>query len=348
MTTPTDTASTARRQVHRETLETIAEQVGKFELAIARMANDPAMDVGQAPELLGQARNRLGDVCEMPREARRDVIEGVSHYSRSGSFTQAVNMPLIFDKILGLLAMPIGLAATVGILGWLALVLGRRRTAAVLLAFGLIWLWSWSAPLTGNAVIDSLSSRYPPQRAETSPEAGAIVVLGGGIRPVSGDLIYPDIDAAADRFLHAARLYHAGKAPLIVVSAGNPWSEPHMQSEADASRVLLNALGVPQNVIVTESDSRNTRQNAIFTAGLVADRGIRRILLVTSAWHMPRAVAAFRQTALEVIPAAADYAYIDPAPLILMILPQADGLALSTRALKEYLGLLVYRLRGWA
>ena len=121
-----------------------------------------------------------------------------------------------------------------------------------------------------------------------------------------------------------------------------------MQSEADASRVLLNALGVPQNLIVTESDSRNTRQNAIFTAGLAADRGIRSILLVTSAWHMPRAVAAFRQTALEVIPAATDYTYMDPAPLILMILPQAGGLALSTRALKEYLGLLVYRLRGWA
>ena len=62
MTTPTDTASTARRQVHLETLETIAEQVGEFELAITRMANDPAMDVDQAPELLGRAGNRLGDV----------------------------------------------------------------------------------------------------------------------------------------------------------------------------------------------------------------------------------------------------------------------------------------------
>ena len=80
MTTPTDTA---RRQVHLETIETIAEQVGEFELAIARMANDPAMDVGQAPELLGQAGNRLGDVREMPRKARRDVIEGVRRNSRS-------------------------------------------------------------------------------------------------------------------------------------------------------------------------------------------------------------------------------------------------------------------------
>ena len=50
-------------------------QVGEFELAIARMANDPAMDVGQASELLGQAGNRLGDVREMLHKARRDVIE---------------------------------------------------------------------------------------------------------------------------------------------------------------------------------------------------------------------------------------------------------------------------------
>ena len=75
MTTPTDTASTARRQADLETLGTVAEQVGEFELTIAGMANDPAMDVGQALELLGQAGYRLADVREMLRKARRDVIE---------------------------------------------------------------------------------------------------------------------------------------------------------------------------------------------------------------------------------------------------------------------------------
>ena len=65
----------ARRQTHLETLATIADQVGEFELAIARMANDPAMDVSQAPELLGRAGNGLGDVRELLRQARRDVIE---------------------------------------------------------------------------------------------------------------------------------------------------------------------------------------------------------------------------------------------------------------------------------
>ena len=75
MTTPTDTAATARRQVHLETLGgTIADQVGEFEFAGARIANDPTMGVGEAPELLGRAGNRLGDVREILRKVRRDVI----------------------------------------------------------------------------------------------------------------------------------------------------------------------------------------------------------------------------------------------------------------------------------
>ena len=75
MTTPADTAAIERRQVHLETLGTIADQVGEFELTVARMANDPAMSIGEAPELLGRAGKRLGDVRGMLRKVRRDVIE---------------------------------------------------------------------------------------------------------------------------------------------------------------------------------------------------------------------------------------------------------------------------------
>ena len=173
-------------------------------------------------------------------------------------------------------------------------------------------------------------------------------MLGGGIRPISGDLVYPDLGPAADRVLHAARLYRAGKAPLIIISAGNVWGDSDMQSEAEASRKVLGTLGVRREAIVVEGGSRNTRQNAILTARIAAERGIRRILLVTSAWHMPRAAAAFRRTELDVAPAAADHAGLAATPRILRILPQAGALSLSTRALSEYLGLLVYRLRGWA
>ena len=72
--TPTDTPA-ARREAYLETLDSVADQVGEFELMVARMANDPAMDIADAPELLGRAGNHLGDVREMLRKARRDVIE---------------------------------------------------------------------------------------------------------------------------------------------------------------------------------------------------------------------------------------------------------------------------------
>ena len=84
MTTPTDTASTARRQVD---LGTVAEQVGEFKLAIGRMASDPAMDVGQAPELLCRAANRLTDVREMLRKVRSDpILEGHQRIGICGRF----------------------------------------------------------------------------------------------------------------------------------------------------------------------------------------------------------------------------------------------------------------------
>ena len=87
ITTPTDTASTARRQVHLETLETIAEQVGEFELAIARMANDPAMDVGQAPELLGEAPIARGTRRGDPALSH---FSWVVHHSRAPKTEAAV------------------------------------------------------------------------------------------------------------------------------------------------------------------------------------------------------------------------------------------------------------------
>lgn len=72
---PADTAAIARRQVHLETPGSIADQAGEFELAVARMANGPAMGIGEAPELLDRSGNRLGDVREMLRKVRREVIE---------------------------------------------------------------------------------------------------------------------------------------------------------------------------------------------------------------------------------------------------------------------------------
>ena len=220
------------------------------------------------------------------------MIRASVHYHAPEPPTPRVIMPLLLDKIFGLLALPLGIAIGTGLLALLALALGWRRRGVGLLAFAIIWLWGWSTQPAANAVLGSLMDRYPIRHAEALPTADAIVVLGGGVWPISYGRIYPDLNHTADRSWHAARLHRAGKAPLTIVSGGSVWNLSR-QSEADATRTLLTALGVPDDAIVTEDDSRNTRQNAVFTARLAADRGIQRVLLVTSAWHMPRAAAAF-------------------------------------------------------
>ena len=87
---------------------------------------------------------------------------------------------------------------------------------------------------------------------------------------------------------HAAHLYHAGKAPLIIVSAGNVWGRARRQSEADATRMVLAAFGVPEAAVVSERSSRTTRGNAAYSAEIAAARGLETVLVVTSAWHLHR------------------------------------------------------------
>lgn len=259
-------------------------------------------------------------------------------------------MPLLLDKILTLLVMPLGMAVGAGLLSLAALALGRRRTAGGLLTFAFVWLWCWSTPLATKALIAPLADPYPVQRVETLPAADAIVVLGGGIQPIRGDMIYPDLSSSTDRIWHAARLYHAGKAPLIIASSGNVWGPRKNQSKADAMGMLLEALGVPDDAILIEGSSRNTRQNAVFTEKLAADRGIGRVLLVTSGWHLRRAEATFRRVGLDVIPVAIDYSSRSRRPKfrIFLFIPHVGALLSNSTFLREHLGYLVYRLRGWA
>ena len=257
-------------------------------------------------------------------------------------------MSLFLDKLLILFVLPLGTTVCAGLSALAMFALGRHRGAAVLAVSAVAWIWGWSTPFATMALIGPLSDPYPVRRVETLPVADAIVLLGGNIRPISGDMLYPNLSSTADRIWHAARLYDAGKAPLIIVSAGNVWGDRKRPSEADATSMLLEALGVPEDAIVLDRDSRNTRQNAVFTERLATGREIGRVLLVTSHWHLRRAEAAFRRVGMEVIPVATDYGRdTSGKPGIFMFFPQAGTLKFNSVLFKEHLGFLVYRIRGW-
>jgi len=173
--------------------------------------------------------------------------------------------------------------------------------------------------------------------------ADAIVVLGGSVMPPDALGRLVDLSGGADRVWHAARLYKAGKAPLILLSGG---SDPaySVMSEAQAMQVFLRDLGVPDSAMLLEQESRNTRQNAEHSARLLGERGLSRILLVTSALHMERALREFESRGLEVIPAVTDREAGEPPPIPWRYLPDADSLSASARALKELVGQLVVRM----
>ena len=147
----------------------------------------------------------------------------------------------------------------------------------------------------------------------------------------------------------------------IVVSGGwLTWQTDGVYGNSEAADMtqLLQLMGVPAEAIWQEDRSVNTYENGVYTRELLAEKGVNRIMLVTSASHMPRAVAVFEKQGFEVIPAPTDF-YVtetvdrggdgrpDWSNLLYHSIPQAEYLEVTSRALKEYIGLVVYRARGW-
>lgn len=228
----------------------------------------------------------------------------------------------------------------------LALFLAWRRRPRIGMACGalaVVWLWAWSMPVLSLWLRGTLEDQFAQRPLSRVPQAQALVMLGGGVSPPSGKATDINLGAAADRVWYAARLFHAGKAPLLILSGGYD-PERHADSEARAMAAFMADLGVPAQALVLEEQSRNTRQNAAYSAALLKARGIDRILLVTSALHMPRAMALFTAQGLQVIPAPTDFeARQAPPPGILAWLPDALALDASGRAMKEIVG----RWVGW-
>lgn len=255
---------------------------------------------------------------------------------------------LLLTKILSQIAYPLLASLLLSIGAGLFLWRGRRRMGAWLLTMAITWLWIWSTPVFGDWLRATLEQRYPAVTLEALPNADAIVLLGGAVQPAAPpERPYPDLGAAADRVWHAARLYHAGKAPLILVSGGKlPWSGGD-RPEAEAIADLLRQLGVPDTALLLETHSRTTQENRDYSLPILRAQHAHRVLLVTSALHMPRALALFRNSELELIPASTDFEITHPINThVLRWLPDAQALADSTRALKEYLGQLIVRLSG--
>ncbi|MBD2101214.1 YdcF family protein [Leptolyngbya sp. FACHB-261] len=229
---------------------------------------------------------------------------------------------------------------------------GRRLSFACVLTALLLLLLSSNKALSDSAV-RSLEWRYRADQT-TLPKADAIVVLGGGIQAQLPPRTWPEVAEEGDRVIYGARLYRAGLAPWLVMSGGRvDWLGVGGPPESGDMAALAEAMGVPRRAILEEPSSFNTYENARNVKAILQERGLRRVLLVTSALHMPRSLAIFAKQGIEAIPATTDYLAVESQARKnaweagIDWLPNADALRNTSRALREYVGLGVYKLRGW-
>jgi len=246
-------------------------------------------------------------------------------------------------KILSLLLSPLIQVLILFVLGLCCYSLGRIRVAGAVLCGSLLWLWFCSTPYVAALFMTGLERDYPPVAASNLPRADAIVLLGGAVRGrVSGDTL-ADLSGVGDRILYAAAAFRAGKAPQIVVTGGAP---PGEIPEALLTREILIALGVPAQCIIMEPRNRVTQDNERYTAPRLEIMGVESILLVTSAFHMTRALLVFESMNLQVYPAATDYQVLEGGDLAVPsnFLPSVKALQRTTWAFHEWVGYWYYRL----
>ena len=260
-------------------------------------------------------------------------------------------MSIFLSKFLPQFIYPTGL---VFLLLILALVFHRRRRLRNgLLIASVIILFFAGNRWVSTSLARSLEWQYQPLSAGES--APVIIVLAGGTEPLEPPRQTVELNGAGDRVLYAAHLYRQGAAPLLLLCGGDiPWMDTSAASPAEDMQALLLEMGVPQEALILEIRSQNTSENAANCAGMLKERGIDEAILVTSAAHMPRSMMLFTDQGLKLTPAPTDYAVTGEgwiqlwqAPgvnLLTYLMPSASALGQTTNALKEYIGMIWYRL----
>ena len=209
-------------------------------------------------------------------------------------------MGFILSKLLPLGLYPLGLAL---LLQLAALVAHRRRWSPWLSAAAIAVLWIPSTPLVSRQLVWGLEERSAALTPEPIPRADAIVVLGGGLRPALPPRRRVEVNEAGDRLLTGLDLLRQGKAPLLVFTGGKvrlTAADP-AASEASSAATLAAQLGLRPAQMLLLEQPRNTAEEARAVQQLAGQRRWRSVLLVTSATHLPRALATFRRLAADSI-----------------------------------------------
>ncbi len=231
----------------------------------------------------------------------------------------------LIKKLLSNLILPPGLFILVFLT--VALLERKRRATYYICVISAILLYLLSIEPVKDALLTPLEKKYPVPKKFS---ADVIVVLGGG--SYSSGVLKED---SMKRLLTGTLLHRETGLPIILSGGAS------LLPDAEIMKSFLLDLGVDRKSIITEVESRDTKENAMFVKRICKDRGYRRIVLVTSAYHMPRAVLSFEKEGMDVIPYPTDFKR-DMRYNLFSFLPKMGVLDDSIKALREYLGTLVY------
>ena len=244
---------------------------------------------------------------------------------------------MILNKLLPLLLSPLFLLTAIAAL---AIWVRSRRLAILALAS----LWFLSFPLVANSLWRVIEQQALRPAVSAAPKAQTLVVLGGMTRVIRSDQGFEiEWNDNADRFWAGLELFKAGKAPRLFLMAGRlPW-EKSQKTEGEWLRAKAIEFGVPEKQIWLSPEVQNTQQEAQAVAKELPGGTI---LLVTSAFHMPRARALFEAQGLNVLPFPVDFRVVENDTTILDFLPSAGALETTTSAMRELLGRTYYWIRS--
>ena len=255
-------------------------------------------------------------------------------------------MTFILGKLAWSLLQPGNLLLLVLLAGFVVLVGSCGRRGKVLIGLSAIGFLVFAVVPIGPAMMLSLEQRFP--RPPALPDRiDGILVLGGAVDPrislAYGETVFNSSVARVLAGIALARRHPEAKL-VLVGGEGEMIPVGFAESRATSGFVIEEGIAAPR--IILEERSRNTHENAVFAKGLIRPGPAETWVLVTSAFHMPRAVASFRAVDWPVIPYPVDFK-VDPRARLRANFNLIEGLGTATTAGKEWAGLVGYRLRGW-
>lgn len=250
-----------------------------------------------------------------------------------------------FGKAFWIAAQPLSLALIFQLLAFLALVRGRGKLSGFLSLLAGTGLFVVLFTSLGAWSLQQLEARYPRPVLATPP--ACMIVLGGAFDlEVTAGRGGIEMNQAADRFIEAARLARLYPLAKIVVSGGDGSFSGDYKGDADLSPAYFESMGIEPSRIIRETSSRNTVENVDETKTLLEANHLADCLLITSAYHMPRAKALFDQAGVAIVPWPSDYRSSGRVELRFDFTQPSLNAQLASTAAREWGAIFASRLTG--